>query len=84
MIFSKEDAKRIWEEVKLNNRELEACTGHRFAGGMPKLGERHACLVCGGLVDNSQLFWYIQGAKHAGTDPNAIWPGWTARRHLDG
>lgn len=84
-VFTREDAKRIWEEVTANSRLIQSCTGHRFIGGSIRVGERHACLECGGIMDNSALFWYISGSKHAGVDPELIWPGWKEeRRGLNG
>lgn len=64
----------MFAEVKANRERLEACTGHRFPGGRPKLGERQTCRVCGGSMSLSSIHDYMQGWRQAGGDVNLVWP----------
>lgn len=74
MPISKTNVSRMFAKVKENRERLEACTGHRFPGGRPKLGERQTCQVCQGTMSLSSIHDYMQGWKHAGRDVNEVWP----------
>jgi hypothetical protein len=81
MIFSKADVLSLWEQVKANNRALEACERHLFAGGpVVKLGDKYPCLACGGSMRLTDIGPYIQGYEAAGGSADDIWPGYRKPR----
>jgi len=64
--MTKENVRRIMDEVEVNYERLDRCPAHAFElieGGQP-LRNRYACKVCGGEVDNTARFWYTKGLEH--------------------
>lgn len=70
------DAKRILEEVKENNRKIDACKRHRFSGETLPFGKKYTCLECGGQMKGTDIMSYIQGYEAAGGHCDDIFPGW--------
>jgi len=62
-----DEAKRIFEQVKENQRRLDECVGpHDFQpiGEEKKFGRRHVCTLCKGEIDSINKSWYETGLKH--------------------
>ncbi len=56
-MITREESKRIWEEVKANAAQLDGCDGHDF-DPVPKYPDRpsnplkdYVCRKCGGKID---------------------------------
>lgn len=77
-----EEMKKLWRDVRENNRKLSACKRHRF-DPIPIetfLGAKHTCLVCGGTIDNPGLGQYVAGYEAAGGHCDDIYPGYRATK----
>lgn len=74
---NKINVKKIWEQVKENQKRLNGCTSHNFielidgelqTGGTiytsRKIGKRFKCLNCGGQIESTNKNWYDKGLKH--------------------
>ena len=78
MPITKEEAQRIFEQVKANSKTLEGCAGpHDFSKEHEKyahgLVRSWACRKCGGTVDNIAKLWYERGLKDgAKSDPGRV------------
>jgi hypothetical protein len=66
--LTKDDFKRIYEDVKVNRALLDACAGphdfeqhESFSGGMVR---SYKCSKCGGVVESLHKFWYERGLEH--------------------
>lgn len=76
--MNRDEALALFEQVKTNNRAIEACARHRFAGGgVAKLGDKYTCQACGGAMRLPDVGTYIRGYQAAGGAANDIWPGWS-------
>lgn len=65
--ISSEEANAIWQQVKENQRKLEACPRHDFSIDLKpdqSYGKRFCCSKCGGEVDHITKVWYETGVKH--------------------
>lgn len=66
--ISKEEQKRIFEEVQNNRKLLESCEHHDFLIEIPvpysKLQKKYQCAHCKGVVDLSEKQWYELGLLH--------------------
>jgi len=69
-------AKDIYAQVKANHARIDGCKGHTFKPIKHKLGQKHTCLNCGGIVEAPYLIAYIKGWVDAGKDANDVFPGW--------
>ena len=70
--ISKEEASKIYEEVKENQRRLKSCEGpHDFHPVDPeeKIRRRYRCSKCQGEVDTVACSWYREGLKHGRAFP---------------
>lgn len=74
MTFTKEDAARIWDQVKRNNAQLSGCSAHRFRGGAPAFGKKMVCFNCKGEISLAEIGTYIAGYRAAGGDAADVWP----------
>lgn len=65
--LSKDDTRKIFEEVRANSAILDSCQRHRFEvftkyeSGMVK---KYKCSACGGTVDSLAKNWYERGIAH--------------------
>jgi hypothetical protein len=71
MPITREDSKRIWEEVKANFAKLDACPRHEFQP-VPRYPDQpshpmkdYVCRRCGGKIDAIAHSWYEKGYQHA-------------------
>lgn len=64
MTFTKEDADRIIAEVKANAATLAACDSHLFELAKESLFPDYRCKHCGGVINGSNLHWYMVGRAH--------------------
>lgn len=58
----------VWAEVHANNARLDACTGpHKFTCLEPekRIGAKHRCELCGGILSSGHVRWYQLGLEHA-------------------
>lgn len=79
--MNRTEALTLWEKVKANNRALDACSRHRFAGGaITKLGDKYKCLACGGEMRLTDIGPYIQGYEAAGGSADDIWQDYRKTR----
>jgi len=67
--ISKDDTRKIFEEVKANHARLKACAGpHEFiddpVDGRPQVVWKKKCTRCGGTVDRIHAAWYEDGLRH--------------------
>lgn len=64
--MNKEDIKRIWQDVRDNSKRLEQCVvPHNFAQHDAAILPKWKCTKCGGIVSNSDYYWYTKGLEHA-------------------
>ncbi len=70
-MITREDSRRIWEEVKANHAKLDGCAAHEFRP-VPKYPNKpehplkdFQCLRCGGRIDAIAHGWYQRGLEHA-------------------
>lgn len=74
--MNKEEALKIFQEVKENHKKLDSCSGHDFAEDVypeRKWGKRFRCTKCSGEVDYATKIWYEKGREHAKScDINAL------------
>ena len=64
-MLNSENIKAIYEEVKENSKALEQCsTPHDFVKCDNSALPKWKCTKCGGTVNNSARYWYIQGLEH--------------------
>lgn len=68
--------KDIYNQVQENWNRIDSCRGHTFPSVKHKLGQKHTCTGCHGVVDAPYLMAYIKGWQDAGKDPNYVFPGW--------
>lgn len=64
--MSRESLLKVWNDVKVNQAQLDACAEHNF-GELPRPFSGHfrmTCLRCGGSADASSVHWYQLGLKH--------------------
>lgn len=66
-MLKKTQLKKIWEEVKANQKRLEECVGpHDFEEekndkpGIPDM----ICKKCNGRLKKTEAVWYLKGLKH--------------------
>jgi hypothetical protein len=66
--MNKEEIKKVWAEVKINQKKLKSCDRHLF---MPKKGKypfEYRCQNCGGEISSVNKRWYEIGLKHGEGD----------------
>lgn len=68
-MFTKEEAKKIFEEVQANHKRLDECAGpHDFQDDLSSrvgtLVRRQKCSKCGGSIDALDSIWYRRGLEH--------------------
>ena len=79
MAITKDDVKKIWDEVAANRLRLNRCKLHQFQG-MPELGKDMTCVNCGGRLQLGHVGMYIDGYEAAGGRADMIWPAYRAMR----
>lgn len=73
--MNKAEAQALWDEVKLNHKRLNECTGpHEFVGDEndvqavdkngTKFYRRFICTKCSGKVFSNDKHWYDRGLQH--------------------
>lgn len=65
--WSREEAKRLWEEVRANQDRLATCSNHGFVA-ISETSEhrrRYRCMHCRGEIDANAYRWYMCGRQHA-------------------
>ena len=62
----KKEINSIWEDVKVNTKKLEECSGpHDFQPDTFKKPVRdQICSKCGGKIQASNALWYKKGLEH--------------------
>lgn len=76
--MTRQEAKKIFDEVVGNRKKLAACPRHQFAGPI-YLGARMRCVHCGGEMTLTDLVHYIDGYEAAGRPADDIYSGWRTR-----
>lgn len=73
-----DEARRIFEQVKVNQARLDACEGpHDFCIEHRRVGtivRDYKCRKCGGVLDSINVGWYKRGLEHAGRELEGAGP----------
>ena len=63
--LSQEEVKRIWSEVRENQKRLDDCIGpHEFSKLDDKIDGEFLCSKCGGKIRGHDFSWYQKGLEH--------------------
>jgi hypothetical protein len=64
--MNKDEAIKIFNEVKENHRKLDSCKSHNFSTEIQGLFARnkYQCSNCNGTVDWQTKHWYEKGREH--------------------
>jgi hypothetical protein len=69
-MITRDEAKKLWDQVVANSAKLDACPGpHEFFDISPEtkmpLGKKYRCSKCDGETEGSHVRWYRRGLEHA-------------------
>lgn len=81
--MTREEAQKLWAQVKENALALERCKAHKFEGfaenwwRMPNM--RLRCVNCGGEMCANDALHYVRGYQAAGGNGDDVIKGWSKR-----
>lgn len=64
--INKSEQVKILEEIRKNREVLQNCSLHEFSIkiSQERVLSKWKCKNCGGIVDNSEKYWYEKGLNH--------------------
>ncbi len=76
----------LMEQVKENNRRLDACSRHHFPHQPDgyRIGQKLQCCHCRGEVSLTDAGNYLRGYVAAGGSPGDVMPDWRPREGANG